>query len=64
MPIEEQANASAEATDGCRPSLVGTRNNARQWQRVEPDEEANPLAGFDWEKEPTRAWAAAAAYSS
>jgi len=52
MPIEEQANAYAEATDGCRPSLVGTRDNARQWQRVKPDEESNPLAGFDWEKEP------------
>jgi hypothetical protein len=27
-------------------------DNARQWQRVTPDEETNPLAGFDWEKEP------------
>jgi hypothetical protein len=31
---EEEAAAYEEATDGCRHSSVGTRNNARQWQRV------------------------------
>lgn len=54
MLTEEQAaSAYAEATDGCRPSLVGTRNNARQWQRTKPDPETNPLADLDCEKEPT-----------
>ena len=53
--ITEEASAAAyaEATDGCRPSLVGTRDTARQWQRVKPDPETNPLAEIDWEKEPT-----------
>jgi hypothetical protein len=51
MLTEEQAAADyADATDGCRHSLVGTRDNARQWQRVKPDPETNPLAELDWEK--------------
>jgi len=47
---EQSANAYEEATDGCRPSLVGTRNNARQWQRVKPDEESHVLAELDFEE--------------
>ena len=58
MPIEEQANAYAEATDGCRPSLVGTRDNARQWQRVKPDPKTNPHADLDFAEVPTHTWAA------
>ena len=39
MLTEEQAAiAYEEATDGCRRSVLGTRDNARQWQRVKPDE--------------------------
>lgn len=54
MLAEEQAASAYElATDGCRPSLVGKRDNARQWQRVKPDPETNPLADLDWEKEAT-----------
>jgi hypothetical protein len=53
MLTEEAANAYAEATDGCRHSSVDTRDTARQWQRIKPDEEAHPLAELDWEKEPT-----------
>lgn len=65
MLTEEQAVAAyAAATDGCRRWVWDTRENARQWQRVKPDEELHPLAEFDCEKEPTHAWAAAAAYSS
>jgi hypothetical protein len=45
--LEHSAHVYEEATDGCRRSLVGTRDNARLWQRVKPDEETNPLAGFD-----------------
>ena len=48
---EEQANAYAEVTDGCRRSLLDTRD--KDWQRVKPDEEVHPLAELDWEKEPT-----------
>ena len=55
MLTEEQAAAAyQEATDGCRHSLVSTRDNARQWQRVKPDPETNPLADMDCEKVPTR----------
>ena len=65
MLTEEQAaSAYEQATDGCRHSLLGTRDNAPRWQRIKPDEELHPLAEFDCEKEPTHAWAAAAAYSS
>jgi hypothetical protein len=53
MPIEQAANAYAEATDGCRRLARLTGDDARLRQRVKPDEETNPLAGFDWEKEPT-----------
>jgi len=52
MLSEEQAAADyADATDGFPPSL-GTRGNARQWQRVKPDPETNPLADLDCEKMP------------
>jgi hypothetical protein len=55
MLTEEQAAAAyAETTDGCRPSALGTRDNARQWRRVKPDPETNPLADLDSEKVPTR----------
>jgi hypothetical protein len=54
MLTEEQAAAAYElATDGCRPSALGSRDNAQESQRVKPDEESNPLAGVDWEKEAT-----------
>jgi len=53
MLTEQAAADYADATDGCRPSLVGTRDNARLWQRAKPDPETNPLAEIDWEKEPT-----------
>ena len=54
MLTEEQAaSAYEQATDGCRHSLVGTRDNARQCQRVKPDPETNPLADLDCEKVPT-----------
>jgi hypothetical protein len=53
MLTEEAAAAYEEATDGCRHSSVGTRDNARHWQRVKPDEEAHPLADLDCEKVPT-----------
>jgi hypothetical protein len=53
MRAEEQAASAYErATDGCCRSVLGARDNAQQWQRIKPDEETNPLAGFDWEKEP------------
>jgi len=51
MLTEEQAaNAYEEMTDGCRRSLVGTRDNARQWQRVKPDEESHVLSELDFEE--------------
>ncbi len=53
LTVENGADAYAEATDGCRPSLVGTRDNARTVCRVKSDEETNPLAELDWEKEST-----------
>ena len=53
MPAEDKQNAYAEATDGCRPLVRATRDSARQWQRVKPDPEINPLADLDCEKMPT-----------
>ncbi len=53
MLTEEAAAAYEEATDGCRRSVWVTSDNAPQWERVKPDEELHPLAGFDCEKEPT-----------
>ncbi len=51
MPAEEQtAAAYEEATDGCRHSLLGTADSARQLERVKPDPETNPLADLDSEK--------------
>jgi hypothetical protein len=51
MLTEEQAaNAYEEATDGCRRSVLVTRDNAPQWQRVKPDPEVNPLAELDYEE--------------
>lgn len=38
------------STDGCRPLVRATRDSARQWQRVKPDRETNPLADMDCEK--------------
>ena len=52
LVTEEQANAYEQATDGCRRLFLATRDE--DWQRVKPDEESNPLAEVDWEKEPTR----------
>ena len=53
MITEEQvAAAYAEATDSTRHLLRWTHDNARQEQRVKPDEETNPLAELDFEKEP------------
>lgn len=49
---ENGAHAYAEATDGCRRSLLGTLDNARQRKRVKPDEESHVLAKVDYEKEP------------
>ena len=63
MLTEEQAvNAYEEATDGCRRSVLGTRDNAPQWQRVKPDPETNPLAELDYEQEPTRGRTVGAGY--
>jgi hypothetical protein len=54
MPtMEDSAYAYEEATDGCR-LVRTTSDNARQGQRVKPDEELHPLAEFDCEKESTR----------
>jgi hypothetical protein len=54
MLTEEQAAADyADATDGCRLSVLGTRDKAQGWQRVKPDPETNPLADLDCEKVPT-----------
>ncbi len=51
---ERAAIAYEEATDDCRRPFVRlTSDNARQWQRVKPDEETNPLAGFAYEKQST-----------
>ena len=51
---EEPAAAYEEATDGCRLSALGDRDNARQSRRVKPDPETNPLADLDCEKMQTR----------
>ncbi len=54
MLTEEQAAADyADATDGCRDSLLGTRDNAQKSQRVKPDPETNPLSDLDCENVPT-----------
>lgn len=50
----EQAAAYEQATDGCRRSVLGTRDNAPHWQRVKPDEELHPLAELDFEEGATR----------
>jgi hypothetical protein len=51
---ERAAIAYEEATDDCRgPSVRLTSDNARQWQRVKPGEETNPLAESGYEKQPT-----------
>jgi hypothetical protein len=48
MLTEEQAAADyADATDGCRRSVLGTRDDALHWQRVKLDPETNPLAGLE-----------------
>lgn len=53
MLTEEQAAADyADATDGCRRLVLGTRDKAQDWQRVKPDPETNPLADLDCEKVP------------
>ena len=44
---EQAASAYEQATDGCRPSLLGTRDKARQRQRVKPDQELHPLAELE-----------------
>jgi hypothetical protein len=46
---EQAASGYEQATDGYRHSLLGARDNARQWQRVKPDEELHPLAELDYE---------------
>ena len=53
---EEAAALYEQATDGCRRSVLGARDNARQWQRVKPDEETNFEVLFDCDKEPIRKW--------
>ena len=54
MLAEEQAAADyAEARDESRHSLLGTRGNARQWQRVKPDPRRMPSPDLDCEKVPT-----------
>jgi hypothetical protein len=54
MLTQGQAAADyADATDGCRRLVLGTRDNAPHWQRVKPDPETNPLADLDCEKVPT-----------
>jgi hypothetical protein len=50
MRAEEQAAAYEAVTDGSRHTLVGTRDNARQWQRVKPDEESHVLSELDFEE--------------
>jgi hypothetical protein len=51
MLTEEQASADyADAKDRCPHSLLGTRDNARQWQRVKPDEESHVLSELDIEE--------------
>jgi hypothetical protein len=50
LAVENSADAYEEATDGCRHLVRATRDNPRQWQRVKPDPEINPLAEVDWEE--------------
>jgi len=50
---EQAASAYEQATDGCRPLALGSRDNAQKSQRVKPDLETNPLADLDCEKVPT-----------
>ena len=65
MLTEEQAaNAYEEVTDGCRRLVRLTSDNARQWQRVKPDEETNPLAELDYEEGATWDHHCAARYFS
>lgn len=45
------ADAYAAATDSTRHLVRWTRNNARQEQRIKPDEETHLLAELDYEKE-------------
>lgn len=49
---EDRSDAYREATDSTRHLVRWTRDNARQWQRVKPDPETNPLADLDCEKVP------------
>ncbi|MGA8149365.1 MAG: hypothetical protein WB952_00190 [Terriglobales bacterium] len=51
MLAEERAAADyADATDGCRRSVIGKQDNAPQWQRVKPDEESHVLSELDFEE--------------
>jgi hypothetical protein len=51
MLTEEQAAAAyAEATDGCRPLVRATPENARHEQRVKPDEESHVLSELDFDE--------------
>lgn len=53
MLTEEQAGAAyEEAADGCRRSVLGTRDNALHWQRVKR-REIDAFADLDCEKVPT-----------
>ena len=54
MTYKQSADAYADATDSTRHLLRWTQEKVRQWQRIKPDEELYPLAGLDFEKEPTR----------
>ena len=51
MLTEEQAaNAYEEVTDGYHALVRLTSDNARQWQRVKPDEESHVLSELDFEE--------------
>jgi hypothetical protein len=45
----QSADAYREMTDSTRDLVRWTRDKARQWQRVKPDEELHPLAELDYE---------------
>jgi hypothetical protein len=63
MLTEEQAaDAYREMTDSTRHLVRWTRDNLRQERRIKPDEETHALAELDYEKEPSRSWAARAGY--
>jgi len=47
---EDSAAAYADATDSTRRLVRATRDSARQWQRVKPDEETHALAELDYEE--------------